>query len=110
MPSTCNNVQLNSHEQDYQYLQWDEYPVVDTGVITPAPCSLGEIATELAGMRRNRTGGVDSITVEALLAGGDKALDYLHALFQKCWNTDTTPTSWNLAEVVTLLKTWKIRC
>ena len=31
--------------------------MVDTGVITPAPLSLMEIATELAVMRRNRAGG-----------------------------------------------------
>ena len=99
--------QLNTPEQGCQFPQWAECPRVDIGTVTPAPPSLEEITTELTGMRKNRTGGVDNITVEALLAGGSKVLHYLHALFQKCWSTDTTPTSWGLAEVVTLLKPGK---
>lgn len=63
-----------------------------------------EIEMALREMKKNKAPGEDGIVIESIKAGGEKLINALKVLFNKCLEHEQIPTSWNNAIMIIMHK------
>ena len=59
------------------------------------PITREELTEAVKRMLRRKAPGIDAITTEVLLAGGDPMLDMLFLIFSKVWSEEKPPKEWS---------------
>ena len=80
-------------------------PVLNTPpTISEATISMEEVRTAIKQTKSGKRGGKDQIPSEFFKALTGKGLEALLALFRQCFDTQSSPAQWNIAQVVAIFK------
>ena len=63
-----------------------------------------EVEAAVRSLKKGKSAGVDNIPAELIQAGGEAAINTLHTICKKIWQTGNWPTPWTQSLVITLPK------
>ena len=70
----------------------------------PLPILREEVVEAIKTLKPGKAPGVDNITSELLIAGGDAVVDVLHSVCNHTWKTGEWPSKWTRSLIITIPK------